>query len=168
MKKGGPCTTSELNLQVYPFLLGYYATLQAVVSVVRHPKKQIISDNSSSNVCVSVSVHRAQSEALPGFGTQCFDFVFFNELTASELLYLTVQVTDVPHCDTHRESCSQTRGARSSPHTHTHWEGINGVNCDSPSTDTHTPGSSTLHQYSVTFCNHTFQSKEKRRTMLPQ
>lgn len=45
---------------------------------------------------------------VPGFGTQCFDFIFLNELTASELLYLSVQVTDVSHRDTHRESCSHT------------------------------------------------------------
>lgn len=42
-------------------------------------------------------------EVIPGFGTQCFDFIFLDELTASELLYLSVQVTDVPHCHTHRE-----------------------------------------------------------------
>lgn len=39
----------------------------------------------------------------PGFGTQGFHFIFLDELTASELLYLSVQVTDVPHCHTHRE-----------------------------------------------------------------
>lgn len=56
------------------------------------------------------------ANTLPGFGTQCFDFVFFDELTASELLYLSVQITDVPHCDTHRESCSHTTVTQSSGH----------------------------------------------------
>lgn len=45
---------------------------------------------------------------LPGFSTQRLDFVFLDELTASELLYLTVQITDVPHSDTHREICLHT------------------------------------------------------------
>lgn len=53
-------------------------------------------------------------DALPGFGTQCFDFVLLNELTASELLYLSVQVTDVPHCHTHREGCLYTTATHSS------------------------------------------------------
>lgn len=55
-----------------------------------------------------------QDQSLPGFGTQCFDFILLNELTASELLYLSVQVTDVPHCDTHREELLTQYG-----HTHT-------------------------------------------------
>lgn len=53
----------------------------------------------------------ADKQLLPSFGTQGFDFIFLDELTASELLYLPVQVTDVPHCHTHRSRCWH-------PHTH--------------------------------------------------
>lgn len=53
---------------------------------------------------------------LPGFGTQCLDFIFLDELTASELLYLTVQITDVSHGDTHRESCFHTMLTHSLTH----------------------------------------------------
>ncbi len=67
---------------------------------------------SITDICITSRVH-----SLPGFRTQRFDFIFFNELTPSELLYLSVQVTDVPHCDTHRESCSHTMVTHSSSHT---------------------------------------------------
>lgn len=72
-----------------------------------------ITSKRTTNICYRVCV--CVYVCLPGFGTQCFDFVFFNELTASELLYLSVQVTDVPHCHTHRESSSHTIWS----HTHT-------------------------------------------------
>ena len=60
--------------------------------------------------------YRGTIDPLPGFGTQCFDFIFLNELTASELLDLPVQVTDVPHCHTHRESWPNTLFTHFSSH----------------------------------------------------
>lgn len=65
-----------------------------------------ISDKSSFSFKQGLKVRR-----LPGFGTQCLDFIFLDELTASELLYLTVQITDVSHGDTHKEGCLHTVAA---------------------------------------------------------
>lgn len=91
------------------------------------PKKCNLRDNLIKFLIKVALIHGRQGlkvGLLPGFSTQRLDFIFLDELTASELLYLTVQITDVPHSDTHRESCSHTLVTHSE---HTHWIGLTGA-----------------------------------------